>query len=77
MLRNDSQVTVYHGWLVASCSSYSQFTHDYDSVKHESAVAPFVILTFARPRTPQRRLTRSTTPRSAYRPGSKTPSSRL
>jgi len=36
LLRNDSQVTVYQGPLVASCSSYSQFTHDYDSVKHES-----------------------------------------
>ncbi len=49
LLRNDSQVTVYQGRLVASCSSYSQFTHDYDSVKHESAVAPFVILTFCSP----------------------------
>ncbi len=49
LLRNDSQVSVYQGRLVASCSSYSQFTHDFDSVKHESAVAPFVILTFCSP----------------------------
>jgi len=49
LLRNDSQVTVYQGRLVASCSSYSQFTHDYDSVKHESAYTPFALLVFCWP----------------------------
>jgi len=36
---------------VASCSSYTQFTHDFDfdSVKHESAYTPFATLVFCSP----------------------------
>lgn len=40
---------VYQGPLVASCSSYSQFTHDLDRVKHESAYTPFATLVFCSP----------------------------